>query len=94
MSRIHYLSGNPIAGIENAVSNYTYDHYATDYGDDKRLVMNNDDILKLEAVEDYTLSELKTIIIFLEGGMFYDYNGQAYTREYIKKIAGKGYSTI
>lgn len=55
--------------------------------------MNNDDILKLEAVEDYTLSELKTIIIFLEGGMFCDYNGQAYTREYIKKISEKGYST-
>lgn len=55
--------------------------------------MNNDDILKLEAVEDYTLSELKTIIIFLEGGMFCDYNGQTYTREYIKKIAEKGYST-
>lgn len=55
--------------------------------------MNNDDILKLEAVEDYSLSELKTIMIFLEGGMFCDYSGQAYTREYIKKIAEKGYST-
>lgn len=52
------------------------------------------DILKLEAVEDYTLLELKTIITFLEGGMFCDYNGQAYTREYIKKIAEKGYSTL
>ena len=92
MSRNYYLSGNPTAAIENAVSNYTYDHYVTDYGDE--LTMNNDDILKLEAVEDYTLSELKTIIMFLEGGMFCDYNGQAYTREYIKKIAGKGYSTI
>lgn len=51
------------------------------------------DILKLEAVEDYTLLELKTIITFLEGDMFCDHNGQAYTREYIKKIAEKGYST-
>ena len=48
--------------------------------------MNSDDVLKLEAVKDYTPSELKTIIIFLEGGMFCNYNGQAYTREYIKKI--------
>ena len=56
--------------------------------------MNNDDIFKLEAVEDYTLLELKIIITFLEGGMFCDYNGQAYTREYIKKIAEKGYSTL
>lgn len=55
--------------------------------------MNNDDILKLEAVEDYTLLELKIIITFLEGGMFCDRFGQAYTREHIKKIAGKGYST-
>lgn len=54
--------------------------------------MNNDDIFKLEAVEDYTLLELKIIITFLEGGMFCDYNGQVYTREYIKKIAEKGYS--
>lgn len=56
--------------------------------------MNNDDIFKLEAVEDYTLLELKIIITFLEGGMFCDYNGQVYTREYIKKIAEKGYSTL
>ena len=55
--------------------------------------MNNDDILKLEAVEDYTPLELMIIITFLEGGMFCDHNGQAYTREYIKKIAEKGYST-
>lgn len=55
--------------------------------------MNNDDIFKLEAVEDYTLLELKIIITFLEGGMFCDYNGQTYTREYIKKIAEKGCST-
>lgn len=57
------------------------------------LAMNNDDILKLEIVEDYTLLELKIIITFLECGMFCDYYGQAYTREYIKKIAEKGYST-
>lgn len=56
--------------------------------------MNNDDIFKLEAVEDYTLLELKIIITFLECGMFCDYNGQAYTREYIKKIAEKGHSTL
>ena len=54
--------------------------------------MNNDDVLKLEAVEDYTLLELKIIITFLESGMFCDHNGQEYTREYIKKIAEKGYS--
>ena len=54
--------------------------------------MNNDDVLKLEAVEDYTLLELKIIITFLEGGMFCDRFGQPYTREYIKKIAEKGYS--
>ena len=50
-------------------------------------MMNGDDILKLEAVKDYTLSELKTIIIFLEGGMFCDRFGREYTREHIKKIA-------
>ena len=50
-------------------------------------MMNGDDILKLEAVKDYTPSELMTIIVFLEGGMFCDRFGQAYTREYIKKIA-------
>ena len=32
-------------------------------------------------------SELMTIIIFLEGGMFCDRFGQEYTREHIKKIA-------
>ena len=48
---------------------------------------DHDDILKLEAVKDYTPSELMTIIIFLEGGMFCDRFGQKYTREYIKKIA-------
>lgn len=47
--------------------------------------MNGDDILKLEAVKDYTPSELMTIIIFLEGGMFCDRFGRPYTREYIKK---------
>lgn len=34
MSRIYYLSGNPIAAIENAVSNYVYNHYVIDHGDD------------------------------------------------------------
>lgn len=47
--------------------------------------MNGDDILKLEAVKDYTPSELMTIIVFLEGGMFCDRFGRPYTREYIKK---------
>lgn len=50
-------------------------------------MMNGDDILKLEAVKDYTPSELMTIIVFLEGGMFCDRFGQPYTRESIKKIA-------
>lgn len=49
--------------------------------------MNSNDILKLEIVEDYTLSELKTIIEFLENGMFCDRNGQSYTKEYINKIS-------
>ena len=49
--------------------------------------MNSDDILKLEAVKDYTPSELKTIIIFFEGGLFCDRFGQPYTRKYIKEIA-------
>lgn len=56
--------------------------------------MNSDDILKLEAVKDYTPSELMAIIIFLEGGMFCDRFGQEYTREHIKKIAEKGYSNV
>lgn len=34
MSKIYYLSGNPIAAIENAVSNYVYNHYVIDSGDD------------------------------------------------------------
>lgn len=51
--------------------------------------MNSDDVLKLEAVKDYTPSELMTIIIFLEGGVFCDRFGQAYTREYIKKMVTK-----
>ena len=50
-------------------------------------MMNSDDIPKLEVVKDYSPSELMTIIMFLEGGMFCDRFGQAYTREYIKKIA-------
>ena len=51
----------------------------------------NDDVLKLEAVKDYTPSELMTIIVFLEGGMFFDHFGRPYTREYVKKIArGEG----
>lgn len=49
--------------------------------------MDSDDILKLETVKDYTPSELMTIIIFLEDGMFCDRFGQEYTREHIKKIA-------
>ena len=49
--------------------------------------MDSDDILKLETVKDYTPSELMTIIIFLESGMFCDRLGQKYTREHIKKIA-------
>lgn len=51
------------------------------------MTMNGDDILKLEAVKDYTPSELMTIIIFLEGGMFCDRFGKPYTVESIKKIA-------
>ena len=51
------------------------------------MTMNDDDILKLEAVKDYTPSELITIIVFLEGGMFFDHFGQEYTREHIRKIA-------
>ena len=35
--------------------------------------MNSDDVLKLETVKDYTPSELMTIIVFLEGGMFCDW---------------------
>lgn len=53
--------------------------------------MNSDDVLKLEAVKDYTPSELITIIVFLEGGMFFDHFGREYTVESIKKIArGEG----
>lgn len=55
------------------------------------MTMNSDDVLKLEAVKDYTPSELMTIIVFLEGGMFCDRFGQPHTRESIKKIArGEG----
>ena len=56
--------------------------------------MNGDDILKLEAVKDYTPSELMTIIVFLEGGMFCDRFGRPYTREYIKKIFGEFIDTL
>ncbi len=51
--------------------------------------MDSDDILKLEAVKDYTPSELMTIIIFLEGGIFCDRFGREYNKEHIKKIAGR-----
>ena len=55
------------------------------------MTMNSDDIHKLEIVKDYTPSELMTIIVFLEGGIFCDRFGQEYTREYIKKIAERNY---
>lgn len=58
------------------------------------MTMNGDDILKLEAVKDYTPSELMTIIIFLEGGMFCDRFGKPYTREYIKKVFGVFVDTL
>ena len=51
------------------------------------MTMNSDDILKLEVVKDYTPSELMTIIVFLEGGMFCDRFGRPYAVESIKKIA-------
>ena len=55
------------------------------------MTMNSDDILKLETVKDYTPSELMTIIVFLESGMFFDHFGREYTVESIKKIArGEG----
>lgn len=55
------------------------------------MAMNGDDIRKLETVKDYTPSELMTIIVFLEGGMFCNRFGREYTVESIKKITrGEG----
>ena len=58
------------------------------------MTMNGDDIHKLEIVKDYTPSELMTIIVFLEGGLFYDRFGRPYTREYIKKVFGEFVDTL
>lgn len=44
---------------------------------------------KLEAVQDYSLLELRIIIDFLEAGMFYDSVGQPYTPKYIKSLIDK-----
>lgn len=52
-------------------------------------MINYEDKRKLEIVKDYTPSELMTIIVFLEGGMFFDRFGRPYTREYIKKMETK-----
>lgn len=41
---------------------------------------------KLEIVKDYSPRELRILIRFYEGGMFYDRNGQPYTREHIKDL--------
>ena len=52
-------------------------------------MINYEDKEKLKIVKDYTPSELMTIIVFLEGGMFFDRFGRPYTREYIKKMETK-----
>lgn len=57
-------------------------------------MINYEDKRKLEIVKDYTLSELMTIIVFLEGGMFCDRFGRPYTRESIKKIFGEFIETL
>lgn len=57
-------------------------------------MINYEDKEKLKIVKDYTPSELMTIIVFLEGGIFRDRFGQEYTREYIRKIAGRNYESL
>lgn len=57
-------------------------------------MINYKDKEKLKIVKDYTPSELMTIIVFLEGGMFCDRFGRPYTREYIRKIAGRNYESL
>lgn len=57
-------------------------------------MINYEDKEKLKIVKDYTPSELMTIIVFLEGGIFCDRFGQPYTREYIRKIAERNYESL
>lgn len=57
-------------------------------------MINYEDKEKLKIVKDYTPSELMTIIVFLEGGIFCDRFGQEYTREYIRKIAERNYESL
>ena len=59
----------------------------TDMKIQKSKTLNTDDFYKLEIVKNYTMPELMTIIAFLEGGMLCDTNGQAYTKEYFKRIS-------
>lgn len=48
---------------------------------------NADDEQKLEMVRDFSSKELYIILDFLEHGMFYDRNGQPYTRRYFTERA-------
>lgn len=48
---------------------------------------NADDEQKLEMVRDFSSKELYIILEFLENGMFYDRNGQPYTRRYLTERA-------
>lgn len=41
---------------------------------------------KLEIVKDYSPRELRILIRFYEDNMFFDRNGQPYTREYMKDL--------
>lgn len=50
------------------------------------MFINVEDEDKLEIVKDYSPRELRILIHFYEGGMFYDKNGQPYTRGYMTDL--------
>lgn len=59
--------------------------------------MNDEDKRKLDIVKDFDSEELYMVLDWYQNGMFYDRNGQPYTREYIlnriRKLGmfGKGF---
>lgn len=50
------------------------------------MFISAEDVNKLEIVKDYSPRELRILIHFYEGGMFYDRNGQPYTREHMQNL--------
>ena len=52
-------------------------------------MIDYEDEVKLEFVKNYSSGELRTIIMFLEEGMFYDRFGRPYTREYFRNVVNR-----